>query len=495
VSTKRITLAVCVVLAFVLPTYASSNCGVCPSHYVSKDSYYPFEEGITSTSITVGNSWTTMMTGCTSSPMNGINLHSGAATNVLLRAYLQVSSATALTGARYEVRFVRKNPGSTPGSTSAGDIAETYGWYVRGLKAQFPQSEHFNSTIQNIASGQHMIELQARTIDSGSITFNQEFLTMQGAPSDGNAPGASTRFPSAKAVSAPSTNITSSWAVVSPTLTFKNTAPVNIQAQAYFEINGGTAGDQITVGFQLDSESPSRRNSDFAVPATANGYALREGVNIYDHIENVTAVISPGTHTLKLWAIDRVSGHTVPISNVQIEFASFPTNAYASGANFNQFNETTTVSVNSSVAPSGGVQPNFPAGDGCGYWYNLGEFTMPSSSGEFLWTGDAYIELLGQTAGTWTAARAEIAVEVYDPGNPSIAIDMHWVTVTIPAGRGHIYFDMDAFNWGNLYGNKVRLWIRKITCSGGTGTFSVGKRYLSMNLIPMDNTGCFYTAH
>lgn len=462
----------------------------------------PYAEEISLDQVTMTNTWATIQTGCITAknqshqsvPLNGTNLSSSVATNSLLRAYVGIDNATA--GVRYEVRFVRVNP-------LTGAILATYGWYVRQVKGTgFKQAEWFYSSIQNLPAGEHRIDLQARVIDSGTITVGTRWMTLQGAPSDGVAPGGRARFPSGIAVTSPSYTITGSWSPsVTSTLSFENSVEVNLFAQAYFEINGGTPGDQISVGFQLDNESPSRRTSDFAVPQTFAGYATRDGVNIADHLENVAAVpltVPAGKHTLKLWAVSR-SGRPVTVSNRAIEFATFPTNNTSLGAQFVQWASTPgrRLTINSTAAsstpPKGWIGTG---GGGFGYWQPItDEFEMPPdvAGGSYQWVGQGFIETLGR-AGNWTDGTVEIAIDTYHypPGSSTpTTVDFGWVPVHMNVDRGHIYMFSDAFHWGNAYGNKMRIYMRKVIPASGA-TFDIGKVYFAMQLVPSDGGQCYY---
>jgi hypothetical protein len=492
---KSTFLAVLLLLA--AATTASSTpyeCGTCPGHFFLQQSDYPYSEDILLSDLPLSFDWQTVLSGCVTAKnsshsdvaLNGVNYSTAVATNAQLRGYIAVKSGTP--GVRYEVRFVRKAVGSET-------ILQTYGWYVRQIRSSgFDQGEFFFSSIQNLPAGQHRFELQARIIDGGySMSIGPRWMSLQGVPSDGMAPGLQSRYPSDSQTQSASYTITGTWsASVLPTLTFSNSQPIDIFPQAYFEVNGGTAGDQISFGFQLDSEPTSRRVSDAAAPTTFTGFATREGINIADHIENVPA----GTHTLKLWAISR-TGRPVTVSWRAIEFVSFPLDNGTNGLQFTQYPVATPAQPvkDSSVLPS--QSPKAGNGAPFGYWQPVtDEFSFnpdPAGVSWLDWTGEGYIETLGRS-GTWSDTRAELMIETYHwdtSQNQYMITDMAFVPVNIPPGRGSIHFFSEAFAWGNVYGNKIRVWMRKVVPVAGD-TFTVGKVYMSMKLVPTTNGQCYY---
>ncbi|MGZ5432210.1 MAG: hypothetical protein ACXWH7_04730 [Thermoanaerobaculia bacterium] len=474
------------------------ECGTCPGHYVMQQSDYPYSEDILLTNQVLSSTWTTVLTGCVTAKnashnnvqLNGVNYYSNVATNGQVRGFVGLRGGTP--GVRYEVRFVRKAVGSE-------SILETYGWYVRQVKnSGFEQGESFFSAVRNLPAGQHRFEMQARVIDFGhSITLGVRWMAVQGVPSDNLAPGLQSRYPSDSQGQSATYTITGTWSPnVLPTITFRNSEPVDVFPQAYVEVNSGTAGDQVSFGFQLDSEPQSRRVSDIAVPTTFGGFPTREGINIVDHIENVPA----GTHTLKLWAVSR-TGRPVTVSWRALEFTSFPRDNGTNGLQFTQYplpppyvHPSLTV-IDSSILPA--QSPKGQTGAPYGYWHPVtSEFSFnpdPPLVSSLDWTGGGWIEIRGRS-GNWADTRVEMMIETYhwDPNQGKYMItDMMWVPATIPPGRGHIYFFTEAFIWRNQHGNKMRIWFRKVIPTAGA-TFSIGKVYAAMKLVPTYNGQCFY---
>jgi hypothetical protein len=459
---------------FALDQCASpTGCGASNGHNVLVNSLYPFSEDITSPIsqpigyVTISGptfNWTLLATGCQNMSPAGTNIVAGGAFNARLMAYLQLAQATAAAGAEYEIQLRIDGV--------------QHGQYVRRYNGLLPQGDHFNGTAENLSAGNHTFEIYGRLLSSGSLTFQQQYIASLGAP---------TSYPVLKEVNNGSFTVTGTWQQASDTVTFTNSSTIDLFPQAYFEINSGTPGHHMSFGFSLDGAT-SVRTSDFAAP---NYY--RDGINIFDHLMN----IPPGTHTLSYWLIDR-DGGTMAISLRQIELFSLPAaSAHASNPLFYDAIDSTPVTTN----PNSGLSPSFMTqaqGTVCGSWTKILEFTMPQAVGDFNWTGDGFIELLGQDSGDWTKAGIEMAIDVQasptgGPNNGPISTDFHFVQENAPAGRGQIYFFADAMFWGAGYpsGTTFRLWVRKVTCDAAPGAFRIGKRYLGVKLVPSDGATCY----
>ncbi len=452
---------------------APTGCGAANGHNLIKNSLYPFSEDITgSTSqpiayVTLNGptfGWTLLQTGCQNMSPTGTNIVAGGSFNTRLLGYMQIAQAAAAPGAEYEIQF-------------RIDGVE-HGWYVRKYNGLLPQGDHFNAIAQNLSAGSHTFEVYGRLLSAGSLTFQMQYIASIGAPSS---------YPVLKDVNSGSFTVTGAWQQASDTVTFTNSSTIDLFPQAYFQMDSGTPGHHMSLGFSLDGAT-SVRTSDFAAP---NYY--RDGINIFDHLIG----IPPGTHTLSYWLIDR-DGGTMAISLRQIELFGLPSSIGATGPVFLDWIETTPLTTN----PNSNLAPSFFAthDDGivCGQWTELFEFTMPQVAGDFNWTGDGFIELLGQDSGDWTKAGIELAVDVQAcatcaPNGGPRSTDMHFVQESAPIGRGQIYFFTDAMLWGPGYpgGTVVRLWVRKITCGAAPGAFRVGKRYLGMKLVPIDGAECY----
>lgn len=436
-------------------------------HHAIKDSIYPYSEDIAGDTTTpIGNvtvsgpngPWTIVSTGCADASVARNNLYTAAGANFNLRmlAYLQIGATTVAPGGQYEVQFLIDGA--------------AYGWFVRAYRGMLPQGDHFGSVATNIPGGTHRFEVQVRLLAAGTMTFKQQFTTSMGAP---------TSFPYFSDTAAPAMNIDGTWRRVTNEVTFSNSAAVDLYPIAYLQWNpGSTPNDLITVKFMLDGAEPPR-NSDVAVPPY-----LRDGVHIFDHFTNVPA----GTHSISLWAVNSVN-RAASVSFRTIALASYPAaSAHPSNPILRDGIAFGALTINPSIPSS--EQPAF--GQGCGYWTKILEFDVPAVSGAFNWTGEGYVRLLGNRTGDWSTTRVELAIEATTLGPSPAVSDMHWVAISAPNNRGQVYFYADSLLWGNGYGQKIKLWMRKVAgCGYSTGTFDIGRRYLSLKLVPTDGMTCF----
>ncbi|HEX2060804.1 MAG TPA: hypothetical protein VHK90_08680, partial [Thermoanaerobaculia bacterium] len=250
--------------------------------------------------------------------------------------------------------------------------------------------------------------------------------------------------------------------------------------QGYFQVDLGTSGDRIGVSFELVGR-PSQ------VTELSLSGVSREAFNTFGHFYD----LAPGqTYTLRLWATNR-SGGTTAMRWRQLEYVTFP----SSGPR-NRMERTDTVLV--STATTEVDQPiNFLLVDG-NRWTKLHEFQIPAAAGDFNWTGEGYVEILGRgedalgtNAGDWTSTAVDLAVEVITGDGKNV--DMHLVGFSLPPGHHGRYFFIDAMLWGAGTGNTVKLWMRKAHSSG---TFRVAKRHMALKLVPFaeptDTNTCWY---
>lgn len=268
-------------------------------------------------------------------------------------------------------------------------------------------------------------------------------------------------------------NLGTGWQIITSTLSFSNATTVDLALQGYFQINSGTPGAELWVGFSLDG-LPSQRTSVTTIPAV-----LYDGVNIVDHLFQV----GPGSHTLTLWA--HTSSGTAALQWRQIEFVGFPAGTAAYDA----------ISSTTKVVSAGTTEAQPTALESvCGKWTKLLEFTVPSTAGNFDWLLDGYVQFLGSHTGSnW----GQLAFEVVSPNeqNPPPAVDMGVISFKVPNSPTGLWNFGDALLWGTGIppaGSTVRLWTREVLCAGGApGNFSVGKRYMSVKLVSFGN-GCYY---
>lgn len=427
-------------------------------HAAIKGSIYPYSEDITGSAsgvvLTGPNSpWKIISTGCTDVSQN--NLFAGAAFNLRMSAYLQIGATTVAPGGQYELQFL------------IDGVA--HGWFVRNYKGMLPQGDFFGAVATNLAPGTHRFEVQVRLLAAGTMTFVQQWATSTGAP---------TSFPYFSDTASAALTIDGTWRQVTDQVTFTNSTAVDLYPLAYLQWNSGTPNDAFTVKFLLDGAEPPH-NSDIVVPQY-----FRDGIHIFDHLTNVPA----GTHTLSLWAKNAVA-HSASVSFRTIALSSYPAaSAHPADPVLADGIAYGALTINPSIAST--EQPAF--GKGCGYWTKILEFDVPPVSGPFTWTGEGYVRLLGNRTGDWSTTRVEIAIEAIALYPTPAVSDMGWVTVSTSNSLGQIYLFSDSMLWGNAYGQKIKLWMRKVAgCGYSAGSFDIGRRYLSLKLVPTDGITCY----
>jgi hypothetical protein len=451
---------------------------ICPAncratgHQTVANAAFPYSEDATFANstpykeVTVSGpsfTWVPVLTGCVDLGNN--NLFASGQFHTRLLVYLQIGavSMNLPLGAEYEVQL-------------RVDGVQ-YGWFVRAYRGRLPQGDHFGTVALSLPAGAHKYEIFARLLDSGSITFTQQFSTSMGSPSS---------FPYASNVTSSQFTIDGTWRQISGEVTFNSASAVDLYTLGYFQWDTGTTGDEVSVKFMIDGLEPPH-TSEVAVPPY-----FRDGVNIYDHFVNLQP---PGTHRISMWA-RTLNGRPAVISNRAMQFASYPSSTARSGALLVETTAGGTVTIDSTVART--EYPSIFTTQGeanvCGSWVKLLELDIPPTSGDWNWTGEGYVQLIGNQTGIWTNPHAEVMVDVQAqlPAANYPSTDMHWVAFSPLNQRGELYFFVDAMLWGNGGGQKVKLWMRKVTCTGSTGTFQVAKRYLSIKLVPTDGITCYY---
>ena len=91
-----------------------------------------------------------------------MNLNGTQPFNALLRAMVQVQSATAAPGARYLVELAVDG--------------QPWGLYLRRLREKVPQFELFTATATNLAAGGHSFTVLAGLLDLSGQPFLQRVL-------------------------------------------------------------------------------------------------------------------------------------------------------------------------------------------------------------------------------------------------------------------------------------------------------------------------------
>jgi hypothetical protein len=505
----------------------TSKYSCCVGHNFSEGNGYPYVENIQTTGVTVGSTEVTVTTACGAIPGDPPTdprreLRSTSAFNTLLRAMLRIDAVSgANPGARFAVRFLIDG-------VEVGGATRFIRMKPDSTLPLLPQGDELNATAHNLSAGNHLFEVKARMVDGGTMLVGLSWITAQGVPAS---------HPSGRSVIDASTSITPSWTAVTATLGF--TVPegqaYDIFPQAYFQFQGGTPGDHISVGFGLKHRTdstypPSLRNAELSVNCPlkdANGQcywpttdSARDGINIQDHLFNVGA----GDWDLVLYAINR-DGRTTSIAYRQIEFVAFPVDAGVSVGRLKSPDDLTTdfeylsspVTVSSEIGSSD--QPLYIENNECGPWTKIAVLDVPASPAniDVDWVGEGYIEILGRESGDWIEPDIEIDVEAT---GMNVANDFGQQVLSIGAGRQAIFFHINAGRWANVdtapidgIGNRLTVWIRKrvevdgqspggpTTCVFTQGqfgrtngrhdaSFTVGKRYMAVKLVPLGS--CYH---
>jgi hypothetical protein len=469
--------------AFAAPGCTGITGTTCDGHKHLDGTNYPFTEDFANFDrvVTAGAGHTVVIEGCPE--RSYVNFTHSNTIHAVLRTSLELKSATAPAGSRVSVQF------KIDGTAYAG--------HIRTLNGQYPQREEINSVVQ-LAPGAHRISVTVHLIDGpGSVTIGRySFLSAQGAPT---ATGAGS--------SAIGTTITvdGTWKQISGPITIYPTTDVNLLVQGYVQVNSGTPGQQLSFGFSLDGAS-SQRTIDVAVPAY-----FPSGINLFDHYKYKPTFLNvpSGTHTISLWAINRDGGSTV-LQYRQTEAIGFE--ALNDSETLMLEAQNTTAKVVTSAGDGTVTYDPLLVPGGCGQWTNLLEYqwtypanhptypnqtyphypamNAPASTNGQNWVGEAYLEFMGNGQ-TWQ--HVQVAIEVInDPtydANKKLngagpTADFTIVDFKIPPGRSQKFVFTHALLWGAAKANHIRLLVRPINCGGGSGTFTVGKRYMAIKTIP-----------
>jgi len=426
-------------------------------------SAWPFTEDIFQTGPTLppislsgpSTAWTVIETGCQDPPLSGQNLRATGSFNALLRAQVTIGSATAAAGARYEVQLL------VDGSPVA--------WYTRRLRGVYPQVDVFASTAQNVTAGNHSFSVQARLVDSGTLSLGNVYITASGVP---------TTYPSLKTTNGGTLTLANLFMKpVTDTLSFTTTESLDLVVQGYFQINSGTSLQPISVAPFLDGVR------QLPVTVVAVPPVLYDAVNVLAVIPDVPA----GNHTLTLEVITGGNSTTFQFRNV--EFVSFPAGSYKV-----MQTSTTAVTVDSATT---GTQPDPAALDtACGKWTKLLEGTIPPNPtfGSYSQTYEGYLKLTGVSSGpTWAQLAFETAFfatsAFTDGGGRQLAV--------APYADGAYIFGSTATFADPNNTETIQMWARKVNPScyppnnGMQGSFGVADRYFWVKHVTLGGA-CLY---
>ncbi len=494
------------------PNVFAGSCAYsyCAGHNFADNTSYPHVEDIDVYAYNqpVGSTFQSILsTTCstitgdrTGSPIRN-EIRANTAVNVLLRAYIRIDGVTSVpAGGRYNIKLY------VDGTEVGG--AERFVEMMPGTSTSpmLPQGQVFNGVATNLASGPHYYEVKAQMIDGGTMKIGLAWLHAVGSP---------TSYPAGRVVTDASATIGSSWTQITSPITFSNNTGANIDilAQANWQFQGGTVGDRISVGFGLKPHTQSTypsstRNSDFEIKCplkdgSGNCYwptidTARDGINMFDYMLDV----APGTWDIVLFAINR-NGHTnTTVGYRELEFASFSSSVGARGE-VSGGQSTNTIVVDTQTTQT---QPTTSLGDSpatCGNWTLLDTITLPSTTGEYLWTASGYIDFEGRGSdgthsddGVWDDPDIEVTFEAIT-GDSSASAEFGAHRLSLPKDLHGYYLYTDAGTWGNTAGNTIKVWARKrhgTNCAvdvdkftrsnTGNAKFRVGRRYYIFKLVP-----------
>jgi len=488
--------ALAVVLCLFAPSlFAGISCTsdpgtACDGHKHLLNSAYAFTEDfgvvpntLTQKSVVDPNRFTTIAEGCPQ--RNLINFTNDAAAHVVMRAWVLISSATAPAGSRLNFRFVMDGV--------------VRGEYVRTLRGpgQYPQGEEFGSvyvTLPGSSAGKRL-KVQAWLEDGpGTVTIGQVLLIAQGTPTSNGA---------ATTANGSTMTIDGTWRQISSTINVTSATDVNLLVQAYFQVNSGTPGQRISVGFSLDGAS-SQRHSEVAVPAY-----FPSGINIMDHYKSKPGFVQvpSGTRTISVWARMPDGGSAV-IQHREVEAIAFPV------TNDAETKMVEAIATNAKTIAKNGdgtvVYDPLLQG-GCG-WTNILQFMYPMvpSTVSQNTIGEAFVEFLGTANGL--PQNVFLAIEILkDPicrdqfgmevpctdtstvvgvrnapgqSKPATA-DFTFVGFRIPGGRHQKVSFTHALLWGyDGAPTMVRFLLSHSACGAPTASaFFVGKRWMEIKAV------------
>ncbi|MCU1347187.1 MAG: hypothetical protein JWO56_217 [Acidobacteria bacterium] len=412
--------------------------------------------------------WTKIQSGCAS--FGEYNVSASTPVNLLLRASMRLAymeTPTAPPETRYEVQLRV--------GESAGDphprIAATE---TRRLGGRYPRTERFAATLQDLPAGNYVYSFWFRLLDGPAgnhVTLQLQWISAQGAPNI---------YPSERQVAAADDLVTAEWKPVGIALPFRSRRAMDAVMQSSFVVAEAPEGASLTFGWSLDEGDSGDRLGTIATPAYLPSSELA--------IDNIPHV-PPGEHTLQLYA--RSAGGAVRLQRVVTEMIAFPVDM--------------TRPLIPPMAEEIRVDPMVVTTEGspeqpvsmsvvCGRWTKILELDLAPSPGNFSWTLNGYVEVLGGEGRGYAQLGIQAEHQETTRDDPehyfNANTDMGMFEVQVRPGHDGIFFFGDCSKWGNGHvGNHVSLWLRRIEgCNDAQfgGTIVVGRRWLGMKLLPSE---------
>jgi hypothetical protein len=448
--------------------------------------------------------WVTVRGPCTSGELHGTETF-----NALIRAsYNLTYSTTAPAASTFETRI-------TVYQSGAGTVVGQSITYTRKIHSSIDsnnrQGEWFNSVVTGLPGNTDLdIRLEVRLLASATMTVDFAWVNAQGSPA---VYGAGTTMNTTQQV------IGGSWVKLADAAFSTAAAGENVDAilQSYMEFVSGNPGDQIMIGLGTDDHSSNGHNSVVYVPAS-----FPDGINGFDNVPNAgyqfTIPADNLTHHFQLWA-KNMSGGTTTVRNCQVQGVDFPvSNGYwvdqmgVGQAAVGYTDVSGPITARSDWSYTAQPQPDacLLLDDGrantqitsCqdtghteiptnGTWTKIATFDMGQhgSTTGYNFVGQGFIEFLGRTS-TWGNAWCQIGIENIAEESPIKAVENGMETFSVPINNGQTYFFLDAHRWGTGYGNKINLWVRKVTAGGDQGSYTIGRAYIGGRLVDAGTITC-----
>jgi len=456
--------------AFLIAVEAWAGVALCPVQTYCRDkghntvaaSDFPYTEDIVSGSADTpvadpltlsgpATSLTEIEGGC--ADLGGINLQGTQPFNALLRAMVQVRSATAPPGALYLVELVVDG--------------RPWGQFVRRLRGRLPQFDVFTATASNLAAGGHSFAVLAALLDPGTITVSNTYSSAFGSP---------TGYPSVSSVEPAQLTLANTFfRPVTETVSFSNAQAVDFVVQGSFEIDSGPTGQAISLAPFLDGVRQAPVGT-IAVPPY-----LAEGVNFL----SVLPAVPPGAHTLEWRAT--TGGQAVVFANRAIDGVAFPASTYQVLAQ--AASRLTVKSLQHPLEP----QPRF-LDTACGYWTKVLSGTIAADDGSYNTLYEGFVRLTGEQTGP--SSYGQLWFESYFPDRPTTGTDGGTRGLALAGYGDGVYVVGDAMAWSAPHAETINLWARKVSpaCSpvGGFGSFDVGSRFIWVRHVPITPKTCIF---
>ncbi len=479
----------------------------CQDHKSIYGGGYPYSEDFAhNVDVYYGGGPVVVTQGC--SYRNGINIKTDQAINLSMESVVAINnSITAPAGSRFQIRY-RVDTISTDTFGNKYVSATTLrGDYQRTLTGEYPQTETTNAVYPNLPAGEYNIKMEMVLWDGpGMLRVDFAYTTLHGVPAGS--------YPAGTNAIGTTTTVNGTWQQITNTLNFTTSIASRLYVYGFFQVNSGTPGQQLALGFSLDGAS-SVHTIEVGVPST-----FPQGFNLYDHYKNKPGYVDipAGNHSVSLWAINRHGGSTV-LQYRQIEFFAIPARTDTPMVDAESAGPTLISTAGDANQPKqvSLMLDGSPTGPICGRWTKLAEVTYPANSSTQNIFGEVYVEfpapsdaeiLNGTAPDPGADPTYQIAVEARygDPNSPTATAEFGMDIFSIPtesrtvggvtrrvAKRTQYTMQYAPLWWGTGLPNTLILWVRKVSCGAGTGEVTAGKRFMSATAIPSDGwTKCAY---